>query len=360
MKKLFGLLALTVAVSGVATATSLKNIYLNTDVRYQYKDFEKYAKGNEVGHPGFSQKDRARTRFNKTIGGAVVLSEKHGVDLDFSLLHRNQTTRVGVNRTAEGVFLKPFVKLSKDVQVGNLDTKWELLWFNESFKKTQGYVNGVPVDTDKVKTSDWNEFAVGPKFKVGPVNVDTKLVYYNVSKGGSGEHFVSAAATTKPTQRVDGYGFNLGLSHGGNFYKGDYGTVSYGLGFDHKFRTLNAKWDYNGGESVPSTVKVSWTQNVRYTTPSFRGFTAALALENEWYRQTAVSGWTNEFYLPLYLNYTTSVDTSVGKVTVAPWFSHALISRVTTYDKHDTLNKRNTTENTELRFGLNLKLDLAK
>ena len=66
MKKLLGLLALTVAVSAVASADQdvLKSISATTEIRQGWTDKsgEGQGKGNEIGNAGFKQDNRTRTR----------------------------------------------------------------------------------------------------------------------------------------------------------------------------------------------------------------------------------------------------------------------------------------------------------
>ena len=66
MKKLLGLLALTVAVSGIASADQdvLKSINATTEIRQGWTDKTGTGegKGNEIGNEGFKKNNRTRSR----------------------------------------------------------------------------------------------------------------------------------------------------------------------------------------------------------------------------------------------------------------------------------------------------------
>ena len=63
MKKILGLLALTLAVSGVAGANQdvLKNINISTEYRQNYQD-KTGDDANGIGFAGFKKDNRGRTR----------------------------------------------------------------------------------------------------------------------------------------------------------------------------------------------------------------------------------------------------------------------------------------------------------
>ena len=73
MKKLLGLLALTVAVSGIASADQdyLKSINATTEIRQGWTDKTGTGEGkaNEIGNEGFKKKNITRTRWRNVVKG---------------------------------------------------------------------------------------------------------------------------------------------------------------------------------------------------------------------------------------------------------------------------------------------------
>ena len=353
MKKLLGLLALTLAVSGVASADQdfLKSINFDTNVRYRYMDLDT-TEGDSpfIGNEGFSKENRIRTRWYKTVSGTVVLSDEFGLEADFSVLHRNETNRLGNEKLNKNEYWNPSLTLRKNVQLGNLDTTFKLKYEHQADRRRENGTTGA-YNTRGI----FNEFTFGPEFKVNllgqNVSVDTGIVYFNI-KGSSDENLpYSASALDKG--KADGWGLNLNLATDGTIAEGGFGKVTYGLEFINKFRDV--KGEFNG-EKAGTNVYLDYLQNVKYTTPTFLGgFYGQLALENEWEKYTSVTGWNNTFDIVTGLGYKTSFDTSVGEITINPYTSYSILNRESNYNK-DRDNKRITIERNEIRAGLKLGL----
>ncbi len=353
MKKLLGLLALTLAVSGVASADQdfLKSINFDTNVRYRYMDLDT-TEGDSpfIGNEGFSKENRIRTRWYKTVSGTVVLSDEFGLEADFSVLHRNETNRLGNEKLNKNEYWNPSLTLRKNVQLGNLDTTFKLKYEHQADRRRENGTTGA-YNTRGI----FNEFTFGPEFKVNllgqNVSVDTGIVYFNI-KGSSDENLpYSASALDKG--KADGWGLNLNLATDGTIAEGGFGKVTYGLEFINKFRDV--KGEFNG-EKAGTNVYLDYLQNVKYTTPTFLGgFYGQLALENEWEKYTSVTGWDNTFDIVTGLGYKTSFDTSVGEITINPYTSYSILNRESNYNK-DRDNKRITIERNEIRAGLKLGL----
>ena len=351
MKKMLGLLALTLAVSGVASAEQdfLKSISVDTNVRYRYQDLSG-EDANGIGNEGFKKENRIRTRWLKTVSGTVVLSDEFGLEADFSVLHRNETNRLGNEKLNKNEYWNPSLTLRKNVQLGNLDTTFKLKYEHQADRRRENGTTGA-YNTRGI----FNEFTFGPEFKVNllgqNVSVDTGIVYFNI-KGSSDENLpYSASALDKG--KADGWGLNLNLATDGTIAEGGFGKVTYGLEFINKFRDV--KGEFNG-EKAGTNVYLDYLQNVKYTTPTFLGgFYGQLALENEWEKHTSVTGWNNTFDIVTGLGYKTSFDTSVGEITINPYTSYSILNRESNYNK-DRDNKRITIERNEIRAGLKLGL----
>ena len=84
MKKLLGLLALTLVVSGFAKADQdvLKNINISTEYRQNYQD-KAGDDANGIGFAGFKKDNRGRTRVRSIFSGKIGLIDEGDWDLTF-------------------------------------------------------------------------------------------------------------------------------------------------------------------------------------------------------------------------------------------------------------------------------------
>lgn len=358
MRKLLGLLALTLAVSGIAVADQdfLKSINFDTNVRYRYQDISG-TDANKIGNEGFKQENRVRTRWVKNVSGTVVLSDEWGLEADFWVTHRNQTGRKGHDRTSRYEYWNPGLTLKKNVQLGNLDTTFKFSYENEANRKREGIKEGA-YKTESIS----NEFTLGPEFNVKllgqDINVDTGLVYFKLN--GTADNNLHYSASDTISKKTEGWGLNLNLSTSGTIAEGSYGKFTYGLDFFNKFRDGNGeKFNANGEkEKYGSNVYLDYVQNVKYTSPNFLGgFYGQLTVQNEWERWTATNGWNNYFDVITGLGYKKAFDLSVGTLTVNPYTSYSVVNRETSH-KDNRENKRQTIERNEVRAGLKVGLSV--
>ncbi len=353
MKKFLGLLALTLAVSGIAAADqdSLKSINFDSNVRYRYQDLSG-DDANGIGNEGFKKENRIRTRWLKSVSGTVVLSDELGLEADFSILHRNQTNRSGNTRLDKNEFWNPSITLKKGIQLGNLDTVFKFKYENETDRRRENGTSG-----DYYTRGIFNEFTFGPEFNMNllgqNVKVDTGLVYFKIN--GSADNNLPFSANSTDKGKADGWGLNLNLYTDGTLLESDFGKVTYGIGFVNKFRNVKGEF---GGEKIGSNVYLDYTQNLTYTSPELAGFYGQLILQNEWEKHTSVTGWDNTFDVITGLGYKKSFDTSFGELTVNPYASYSVVNRATNYNKHREDNKRLTVEKNEVRAGLKLGLSV--
>ncbi|MBP7725728.1 MAG: succinate dehydrogenase/fumarate reductase iron-sulfur subunit [Leptotrichiaceae bacterium] len=354
MKKLLGLLALTLAVSGVASADQdfLKSINFDTNVRYRYMDLDT-TEGDSpfIGNEGFSKENRVRTRWYKTVSGTVVLSDEFGLEADFAVVHRNQTDRIGNFKRSKEELWNPSLTIKKGIQLGNLETIFKLKYENETTRPRE---NGA---TGEYRTGGiFNEITFGPEFRTNilgqNIKVDTGVVYFKMS-GVADNNLPTTIGNMTDKGKADGWGLNFNLSKDGTIVDAGFGKITYGLDFINKFRDIKGEF---GGEKVGSNVYLDYLQNVTYTTPTLLGgFYGQLILENEWEKHTSVTGWNNNFDIVTGLGYKTSFDTSVGEITINPYTSYSILNRESNYNK-DRDNKRITIERNEIRAGLKLGL----
>ena len=86
MKKLLGLLALTLAVSGIASADQdvLKSIKATTELRQGWTDKDG-AKANEIGNAGFKKRNKTKLRWRNVVSGELNLVDEWGLDAKFKV-----------------------------------------------------------------------------------------------------------------------------------------------------------------------------------------------------------------------------------------------------------------------------------
>ena len=89
-EKILGLLALMVAVSGIASAEQdvLKSINFSTEVRQGWQD-RKGQKANGIGNAGFKKDNRARTRWRNTVSGELSFVDEWGLNAYFNFKNDN-------------------------------------------------------------------------------------------------------------------------------------------------------------------------------------------------------------------------------------------------------------------------------
>ena len=328
MKKLLGILALTLAASALTTAANAReqdyfeSINWNTEYRATYKDAD-----NKIGNEGFKSENKTEEVLRNTLSGTLNLQDEWGLKADFSILNKYNTD------TDKNAGWETDLNIRKSIQLGNYDTNFTLIEWKR-------WENGSGDET--------NVFLMGPKFSVKVlgqnVSVATQAVYFD-DEVGENDYY---AAGTK------GYGANIDFGFGGNLYQGDYGTVSYGQVVENHWRNATGTNDYKNSWKVKSFTSVN------YQTPNFLGgFYAGTEVSNEWIRHTAIGdSMTNEFMVVPYVGYKTSVSTPIGEVSVNPYVKYRAFQRYTAFVDGLSDNDRQTTEEDRLHIGLSLGLNL--
>ena len=365
MKKILGLLALMLAVSGSASADQdvLKDIKFSTEVRQGWQDRDG-KDANGIGNEGFKKNNRTRTRVRSFISGNLSLNDEWGLNAYFNFKNDNDKLRNkfdGSSITHNGTYSKrdnwyTTLELSKSVKLGSFEVTPTLGWYNETNRRKLNSAGKEDPAGSMKTTGISNDIYFGPSFdfKVFGQNISATLqaVYTDIKKGGSGDYHLSGNDFVKG--RAEGWGFNADFSHDKDIYNGKAGKVSYSIGLTHHFRDLKGKVSETG-EDAKSNVYIDYYTGISYTTPSFKGFYGKLTVDNEWEKYTAVTGYYNTFSVWTDLGYKTSFDTAVGKVTINPYVKYRPVQRYSEYNKHNE-NKRVTTEVNELRAGLSVSL----
>lgn len=366
MKKILGLLALMLAVSGIASADQdvLKDIKFSTEVRQSWQDRDG-KDANGIGNEGFKKNNRTRTRIRSTISGNLSLNDEWGLNSYFSVRNDHDRAQNKLDKKRKishfGTFAKrdnwyTTLEFSKSLKLGSLEVTPTFGWYHETNRSKLNSAGDEDPAGSMKTTGISNDIYFGPSFdfKVFGQNVSATLqaVYTDIKKGGSGDYHLSGNDFVKG--RAEGWGFNADFNHDKDIYNGAAGKVSYSIGLTHHFRDLKGKVSETG-KDAKSNVYIDYYTGISYTTPSFKGFYAKLTVENEWEKYTAVTGYSNTFSVWTNLGYKTSFETPVGKVTVNPYINYRPVQRASEYNKHKE-NKRKTTEVNELRAGLSVSL----
>ena len=335
MKKLLGILALTLAASALTSAANAReqdyfeSINWNTEYRMDYQDVD-----NGIGNEGFKSENKAGRELRNTLSGTLNLQDEWGLKADFSALNKYNTD------TDENAGWETDLNIRKSIQIGNYDTNFTLIEWKR-------WENGSGDET--------NVFLMGPKFSVKVlgqnVSVATQAVYFD------GDKNVDETDYYVPGTR--GYGANIDFGFGGNLYQGNYGTLSYGQVIENHWRNATGTNDYKNSWKIKSV------STLKYETPAFLGgFYAGTELLNEWIRHTAsaengVAGfkYTNEFNVTPYLGYKTSFSTPIGEVAVNPYVQYRALQRFTA-ENGESDNDRETNETNRFTAGLSLGLKL--
>lgn len=367
MKKLLGLLALTVAVSAVASADQdvLKSINATTEIRQGWTDKTGTGegKGNEIGNEGFKKNNRTRTRWRNVVKGELQLVDEWNLDAKFKVQHDNDNHRGVVGTDANGKAIYGSKKrgqgwetnfeLSKPVNIGPVETTTALGW---THKSARAKTNGTQGSYHTVGQS--NEIYFGPTFGISVLgqNISTTLqaVYFNTNGGKSADYAYSGSKFQR--NKTEGYGVNADFATDGKIFDNNAGKLGYYVELNNHLRDGEGKLSATGKEAK-SSVYLDYIVGATYTTPSVAGFYGQLNVENEWEKHTAVTGYTNNFSLWTNAGYKVGFDTPVGTVTVNPFVKYRPLHRETVYNKHDD-DKKVTTEENEVRAGLSVGLSV--
>ena len=373
MKKLLGLLALTVAVSAVASADQdyLKSINATTEIRQGWTDKTGTGEGkaNKIGNEGFKKNNRTKTRWRNVVKGELKLVDEWDLDASFVVRHDSDNVRgslyekdgdripnpktgkyeYGSKNRKEGWYTN--IKLAKPVKVGPFETTTVLGWENDTARaKTKGTQGNYHT------TGQSNVIYFGPTFGVSVLgqNISTTLqaVYFNTNGGKDADYVYEGKAFQR--NKTEGYGINADFSTDGKIFDNNAGKLGYYVELNNHLRDGEGKLSATGKEAK-SSVYLDYIVGATYTTPSVAGFYGQLNVENEWEKHTAVTGYTNNFSLWTNAGYKVGFDTPVGTVTVNPFVKYRPLHRETVYNKHDE-NKRVTIEFNEVRAGLGVGL----
>ena len=282
MKKLLGLLALTVAVSGIASADQdvLKSINATTEIRQGWTDKTGTGEGkaNKIGNEGFKKNNRTKTRWRNVVKGELKLVDEWDLDASFKVLHDNDNSRGVVGRdaagnpvygsTARGEGWETNFELAKPVKIGPVETTTALGWTHKSSRaKTNGTQGSYHT------TGQSNEIYFGPTFGISVLgqNISTTLqaVYFNTNGGKSADYAYEGSEFAR--NKTEGYGVNADLSTDGKIFDNNAGKLGYYVGLNHHLRDGEGKLSATGKEAK-SSVYLDYIVGATYTTPSVAGF----------------------------------------------------------------------------------------
>ena len=350
MKKVLGILALVLSISGIASADqdTIKDIQFNQDYRGKFTD-QTGSKANKIGNAGFKRKNvkgvKARTEFETN------LRLKDEGDLDANLYYKHEADTAFKNgKKTDNKESTDLVdgSLSKNVKLGNLDTNTKLgirHWTNKVGKKHAQSVG------------ESNEFYFGPTFSMNVlgqnIKTTTEAVYFmqNGNADQDGRYYHTAAKYDNEGKKIGdyaanrGWGANVILATDGKIAETGFGKFSYDVELDHYLRDAS-------GKDNKSNVKLDYTVGLNYNTPSLGGFYGYIRPENEWTKHTATDGYTNEFTVWTGVGYKADIDTSVGTISINPSLRYSPVNKYTEKVKAG----RNTTETNELRAGVKVGL----
>ena len=352
MKKLLGLLALTVAVSAVASADQdvLKSINATTEIRQGWTDKSGNGKGkgNELGNEGFKKANKTKTRWRNVVKGELKLVDEWDLDASFKVQHDND--RVNSSKDKSEGWETNF-ELAKPVKIGPVETTTALGW---THKSSRDKINGTHGSYHTKGQS--NEIYFGPTFGISVLgqNISTTLqaVYFNTNGDEKADYVYKGSAFER--RKTEGYGFNADFSTDGKIFEGSAGKLGYYVNLNHHLRDGGGKLVATSKEAK-SSVYLDYVVGATYTTPSFAGFYGQVNVENEWEKHTAKTGYENTFSVWTNAGYKAGFETPVGTVTVNPFVKYRPVQKYSEYNKHRK-NKRITTEENEVRAGLGVGL----
>jgi len=352
MKKLLGLLALTVAVSGIASADQdvLKSINATTEIRQGWTDQSGTGEGkaNNLGNEGFKKANKTKTRWRNVVKGELKLVDEWDLDASFKVQHDND--RVNSSKDKSEGWETNF-ELAKPVKIGPVETTTALGWTHKSLRDK---INGTQGSYHTVGQS--NEIYFGPTFGISVLgqNISTTLqaVYFNTNGDKKADYVYKGSAFER--RKTEGYGFNADFSTDGKIFEGSAGKLGYYVNLNHHLRDGGGKLVATSKEAK-SSVYLDYVVGATYTTPSFAGFYGQVNVENEWEKHTAKTGYENTFSVWTNAGYKAGFETPVGTVTVNPFVKYRPVQKYSEYNKHRK-NKRITTEENEVRAGLGVGL----
>ena len=352
MKKLLGLLALTVTVSGVAAADQdvLKSINASSEIRQEWTD-KHGTDANEIGNAGFKKENKGRLRWRNIVSGELTLVDEWDLNAKFKVQNdQDKWYDTGKLTSARGEDWETNFQLSKPITFGSLETSTALGWTHKAYRKGTE-------DISKTTVGQSNEIYFGPTFNLNVLgqNLSTtlQLVYFD----SNGDKDADYAYDGKEFERgkTEGWGINNQFATSGDILDTSFGKVGYYIELNNKLRDGKGKIAATG-KSAGSSIYLDYIVGATYTSPSFAGFYGQLNLENEWEKHTAKTGYTNGFSVWTNAGYKVALDTPVGEVSINPFVKYRPIHRETKKDNSDSelaeYGYKRTTETNELRAGL--------
>ena len=391
MKKLLGLLALTVAVSGVASADQdvLKDIKVVNEARVYSQDIDKNdTQSNEIGNGGFKKENLTGVKWRKLVSGTLALNDELGLELKFLVRHDNYAERGVTSLGADGkpgkgadgkyTYGKAGIKeawetnleLGKPVNIGSLETNTVFGWTHESgrtkLKELSQYAVEPSTKGRYFTTGESNVLYFGPTFGISVLgqNISTTLqAVYFATNGGKGADYAYKGKDFV-RGKTEGYGINADFATDGKIFEGGAGSLGYYVGLNHHFRDgggkLKPTTESLVSKEAKSSVYLDYVVGATYTTPSLAGFYGQLNVENEWEKHTVKDGYNNTFSLWTNLGYKVGIDTPIGEISINPYVKYKPLERATEKDHNNKELKENgyrkTTETNELRAGLGIGL----
>ena len=228
MKKLLGILALALSVSGIASADQdvVKNIWVNQDVRAGFTD-QTGDKANEIGNAGFRKKNITKVKSVTEVGTTLGLNDEWGLDANLYYKH-DEGVGFADGKKTDARTAKDLIdaNLSKNVKWGSLDTNTKLgvrHWTNKAGLKR----------TNSVGES--NEVYFGPTFGMNLFNqnIKTTLEAVYFTQNGNADQDGRYYRAANDTNANHGWGANLLLGTDGTIAEGGYGKFSYDVELDH-------------------------------------------------------------------------------------------------------------------------------
>lgn len=342
------LLSLVISQFGLANQDSLKKLSFQSEWRNRYTD-RTGDEANNLGNKGFKGSNRNRSRFRNTTSGTMKLSDEFDMDGNFRIL-RNQDVIYGKpsTRTSEHELWETEFSLTKNLKLGNLDTKWNLGWENKTNRLRAEKTSG-----SYKTTGASNEIYFGPSFDLKlfgqKIGTSLQLAYFDIKDNKTGDYYLIGSKLARG--KGEGWGINLNLNNSNEILKGKYGTLSYNINLLNKLRDIRGKIAETN-EEAKSSVYLDYVTNLVYITPSFAGFTAFVSPGNEYEKHTAKTGYDNTFTIWTGIGYKKSIETNVGTITLNPSVKYSALERYT----YKTKNNKKTIERNELRTGITVSL----
>lgn len=346
MKKLLGILALALSVSGIASADQdvVKNVWVNQDIRSGFTD-QTGDGHNYIGNAGFRKKNITKVKSVTEVGTTLGLNDEWGLDANLYYKHDEGIAfdkgKKTDDRTAKDLI---DANLSKNVKWGSLDTNTKLgvrHWTNKAGERR--------TNTD----GESNEVYFGPTFGMNLFNqnIKTTLEAVYFTQNGTADQDGRYYRAANDTNANHGWGANLLLGTDGTIAEGGYGKLSYDVELDHYLRDAN-------GAHNKSNVKLDYTVGLNYDTPVWHGLYAFVRPENNWNKHTAKYGYENEFSVWTGVGYKADFDTSVGTISINPSLRYRPVHRDTISARDEITNKtsKKTTEVNEVRAGVKVGL----